>query len=294
METTIKQAIEGKRVLVIGIGGGCDVISAYALCEHFKKNYGPSTICYGNTISPRDLSGTEKITDYIYKFSEATEIITIAPKQNTYHTIVIEQSLPRDTHGSPFLFVLPSEGGESIESVTQKNKDLLGNTIKTFSGQWDTIIGVDGGGDSLTGGIDFKKHPAFGRDRQMLTVLSSLGVNFFHMIIGPCCDGESTHFQMNDFVTRAGEYHLGSFQVNETMATVMQDLSKTMAVTRTTNLISAAFFGDLDELQDNRGNVQINRGIKPWIPLKWLTDILVFQWPHAMDPCLLFEDDLPE
>merc|ERR1719320_1044554 len=60
------------RILVIGMGGGCDVFSAYAVCLSLKKIFGQEhNILYANTKSvsflKSDLEGHEKITEGLYK-----------------------------------------------------------------------------------------------------------------------------------------------------------------------------------------------------------------------------------
>jgi hypothetical protein len=58
--------------------------------------------------------------------------------------------------------------------VFNTNKLSLLEDIKQL--QFDYIFGVDTGGDSLTGGIDWHDHPSLGRDRQMLALLTWVGV----------------------------------------------------------------------------------------------------------------------
>lgn len=49
----------------------------------------------------------------------------------------------------------------------------------------------------MTGGVDFDGgHPELSPDRQVLHMLTELGVPFVHVVVAPCCDGESTFRQM--------------------------------------------------------------------------------------------------
>merc|ERR1711933_639850 len=53
------------------------------------------------------------------------------------------------------------------------------------------VVGVDCGGDSLSGGVEGKQNIEAGRDRQMLNCVRASGIPFVHVVLGPGCDGET-------------------------------------------------------------------------------------------------------
>ena len=65
---------------------------------------------------------------------------------------------------SPVLCVVPAKKG-TVEEVTRTNSAALVPEIQALGFEW--VVGVDAGGDSLTGGIDFMEggSPEVGRDR---------------------------------------------------------------------------------------------------------------------------------
>lgn len=280
------ERVDGKNILVVGLGGGCDVISALAVRDSIKLNYSPKQIYCATTTGPRDFTDCEQVFPNIYKLPKHAK--EIDPSVSTYKTILIENSMPRDEYGSPFLFVVPHRDNGSINEITNRNKDAVLPGIKQLN-SWDLIIGVDAGGDSLTGGIDFLLDPALGRDRQMLTILATSGIPFIHYLLAPCCDGESSQELMNQCVSQADTLgmYLGYFKIQKEIAETMKRLSLALSPNRTTNIISNSVLELQSEELIHDSVVLVDRGIKPTIPLFWLQVVLVFEWPCDMTPSLL-------
>jgi len=273
------EKIQGKTVLVVGLGGGCDVISAYCMAKYIKE-FSPKKVLYGNTIGPRTIPDAQELYPNVFSFSTPPIPLDTSCVQPYWGTVRIEQSLPQDGEGSPFLFVVPHREGGSIHEITQRNKHALKHIVEME--KWDLIIGVDAGGDSLTGGIDFKAHPALGRDRQMLTVLSSLGIEFWHLLIAPCCDGETSREEMDRFLqlSCSEQLVLGSFHLPSSVIESLEHYSKGLSNERTTNIIVNAS-RSLDEM------LTIPRGIRPQVPTNWMKTVIVLKWPSTMTACYL-------
>lgn len=286
--------LSNKRVLVLGIGGGCDVITAHSVAQMFVVPQSPSLLLYGNTIGPRkDLAALPQKSSYIYAMQPG-EPIPIVQGDECYGSIRIEASLPRDAHGSPYLFVVPHRDG-SVEHVTAQNRLALVKDIEQM--EFDFIFGVDAGGDSLTGGIDWEKHPALGRDRQMLSVLTSVSnAQFYHLMVSPCSDGESSYETMTtclDEMVKRNHYK-GYFECDPLIPT-LKEVCSVLSPKRTPNILVRAFQRELeivakqsnstsDESQDEGPFVKVPRGIEPQVPLEWLVNCYVFEWPRDLDP----------
>ena len=81
----------------------------------------------------------------------------LCPGDEGYGSTRTECSVdPRGPEGAPFLFVVPKDGksGLSIEEVTKANGDAIASALKAL--RVDQALAVDLGGDSLTGGLDFR------------------------------------------------------------------------------------------------------------------------------------------
>jgi len=281
--------ITNKKVLVLGIGGGCDAITAFSIAQECIK-YNPNEIYYGNSIGPRKLDGWIQQTQFIFS-SPIGDSVPILYGDNCNGSVRIEESLPRSSNGSPYIFMVPFREG-NIQDTTKKNKEALVSDITEM--KFDFIFGVDAGGDSLTGGIDWKLHPSLGRDRQMLTILSSIpNTVVYHFLVAPCCDGETTHKVMQYYLDVAclnGHYR-GCFSV-DSLIPILKNCSKSLSETRTPNIIVNAYEKKLEYDPPNQNLlVRIYRGLNPTVPIKWLTTCFVFEWPQNMDPCYCLLDN---
>ena len=281
-----REWINNKRVLIIGLGGGCDVVSTLAIRDSIKSSYSPKELFCGTTTGPRDFQTCIEVFPNVYKLPQ--EVKELDPSVSTYKTILIESSMPRDEYGSPFLFVVPHRDNGSVKEITNRNKEAVLPGIKQLN-QWDLIIGVDAGGDSLTGGIDFQMDPALGRDRQMLTILATSGIPFIHYLIGPGCDGESSVNLMKNCILQADSMgmYLGHFHIDDITANTMKNLSTALSPKRTTNILADAVLNYPKVNADDDTMILVDRGLKPDIPLFWLQSVLVFKWPSDMDTSLL-------
>jgi len=278
--------LSGKRVLVVGLGGGCDSIMAYAVA---KDMVAPLTkakvVVYGNTIGDRPLEHHPSLTQYIKTVPPGVPRPIEPEDKGCYHTTKIEQSLPRGPEDSPLLFVIPFTSGSDLDDVFERNKQALLDGIKGLN--FDFIFGVDTGGDSLTGGIDWTDHPALGRDRQMLALLTWVGVPMFHLMISPTSDGESSMELMQHYfdLAIAAGFYKGKFECDSIIETC-RTFTKPLLPNRTPNIMVSAFDDTLQKVDDK---MIVPRGLRPQVPREWLISGYVFCWPSDMKPDYMLE-----
>ncbi|KAL3908407.1 MAG: hypothetical protein SGPRY_009809, partial [Prymnesium sp.] len=157
----------GERGLVLGMGGGCDVLAALSLSLAWRRLSHPSaTVVYATCISPRPLpDGCEEVAPGLYRLP--SETVPLSPGDDAYGSVRLELSLPRGEEGSPFLLVVPHDSSEDgdIEELSAVNAQAIHASLLAL--QVDRVLAVDLGGDSLTGGIAFKGNVELGRDRQV-------------------------------------------------------------------------------------------------------------------------------
>jgi len=277
--------LTGKKVLVIGLGGGCDCLVAYAFAKDIVQ---PRTHCgitvYANTIGPRNMKGHLQLAPYIYA-APPGEPVPVTPGDNCYSTTKIECSLPRGQEHSPLIFIVPQNKGNDIGQVFQHNKSSLLPDLALMG--FDFIFGVDTGGDSLTGGIDWHDHPAMGRDRQILAILTWLpSVPFLHCMFAPCSDGESSYELMQQSIDSAitSGHYKGQFSCAP-MINSLRLVSAPMGPTRTPCIMLQAWDKKLQHAPaPNQDKVIVQRGICPVVPSEWLVTAYVFEWPKNINP----------
>jgi hypothetical protein len=249
------------RILVLGMGGGCDVVASRGLAARIRALVGEegdssplagSTVLFGNCIGPRKLEGYTKLAPRVWRASgDPVAAVEIVRRSACYGTAHLEQSVTLEStaqeNSSPLsspnandrahLFVvstsvsiidphktnlldldddlrarfspwlgrkdsqLKQEDAQfradfdaQLYAITAMNIDSLVNGLQHL--KIDVVIGVDNGGDSLTGGADFQNDCRDARDVQVLASLiaaQELGVcRFLHVVFGPGCDGESS------------------------------------------------------------------------------------------------------
>jgi len=248
----------GRRVLVVGLGGGCDIISAYALAR-WLMSCRPKQVVYGNTKKTEDQS-VDLLSPHIGRFPGPPE--PLRPSVRTHGTALIDRSIPRGNDGCPLIFLLPRRETEDRE---------LREEIKGLG--YDLLIGVDTGGDSLA---EMASHGRYGRDLRMLRVLQSTELPVTHVVIAPGSDGEGSYERLAGCLSqqeKRGRFQ-GSFGL-EPMIPILKRFAASLPPTRTPNIITAAFEGRLTSAGLS-GYVEVPRGIRPVVPLDWLTRGFVF------------------
>jgi len=273
------------RIFVIGMGGGSDIFSAYAVCLSLSKRFGQDhDFLYATTKSvsflKTDLSGHEKLTEGLYKVPPKRIILSKECAKSCYGTSKLAQSLPRHKNGSPFILVLPTES-KDLKTALRENEAAMKNAFTIL--KTDFIIGVDTGGDSITGGLDWVRDVRLGRDVQTQNAIVKSGIPHLILAFGPGCDGESSVKTMNEAVTTLNEQgcFLGSFPLKDILRGV-RDMTKNLGAMRTPNICYTAVTGQTPKEMDSltRDGVEYFKLVRHhstrWIPRAWLSYGLAF------------------
>lgn len=231
--------LAGQRALVVGLGGGSDAITAYAIARGLGAH-----VAYANTKHALD-------ADLILLSPHIGRLPDRAPIAGTTK---IERRLPRGPHGSPL--VLACGRDEPTAALARELAALA----------FDCVIGVDTGGDAL----DTSWRGSRGRDRRMVDVLGGLGVPVLLAVVAPGSDGQQSRDAIEaaiDAAHAAGRY-LGAFSLAPYVP-ILRDHGRYLGADRTPNIICQAF-------DDARDPVEVPRGQRPRIARSWLTSGLVF------------------
>jgi Protein of unknown function (DUF1152) len=251
--------LRGKRVLVVGIGGGCDIISAYAVA-HLLKEAEAGTIVYADTKRFCE-DELEPVQSRVFRVP--ARIRPLRPGCEAHGTTLIEQSIPRGPDGCPFVLCLGD---------TQADRQTLQEEIESFA--FDIVVAVDTGGDAVS---DAPESGMEGRDKQMLRVLCGLSAECLLVVVAPGSDGESTHDDLRSVLDEdsANSRLRGWFSLEPALPMLSQ-LASPLEPTRTPNIIVSAFEDRLDS-GDAPGELLVPRGIWPSIPRSWLTAAVVLE-----------------
>ena len=247
--------IHGQRGLILGLGGGSDIISAYAV-QFLFPNYKKAQIIYGNTKRSLDadlIPVRESICRLPEKVGDLTE------GESFMGSTLIDQSIPKGFKHCPYIFRCSAS---SLRSLPDEIVSL----------GFDFILGVDTGGDAL---IDNAMSGEGGRDKMMVEVLKRTGLEFQVILLGPGSDGESTYYDFEDTVKRfiKSNRYLGCFSL-EPLLPRIRDFAQNLSEYRTPNIILSAW---KDNLEKNKyGWVYVPRGIRPAIPKEVLLRGFVF------------------
>jgi hypothetical protein len=251
--------VEAKRVLVAGVGGGCDIITAYALAEQLRAGQ-PRTLVYANT--KRSIHhGLTHLTKHIYCIPRWMRALRfLASKRNPTR---IEQRLPPGDEGSPWILHL------------SKHSDSRHRLAEELAAQgFELIIAVDTGGDAV---VESATSGERGTDKLALAALKSLGAPFLLVVAGPGCDGEAPFAdlaQAFEQLRSEGRY-LGCFSLGPLMP-VFAAYGASLEAIRTTNILLAAHERRL-ETAGQPDTFIVPRRVQPAIPAAWLLRAFVFQ-----------------
>lgn len=245
-------AVAGKSVFVLGLGGGCDVITAYAVSTLLDGT--SARIVYGNTkVGP--VGPVEELTPHIVRVASPPPEPGQRPRGRG--KAAIDHAVPRNAHGSPWIVRLDDEDAE---------RALVGE-ISALG--FDVILGTDAGGDSL--GRDPHE-----RDQRMLRVLLHTSAPVLHVVVAPGCDGESNVADLRTAMENriaSGRYR-GYFALDP-MLPVLREHSFGLSDARTPRIVLRAAAGELSRTHD--GNVIVPRGCNPVVPPEWLANAFVFE-----------------
>ena len=245
----------GRKLLVLGLGGGCDVITAFALARLLEGRSGCG-IVYGNT-KQGSVGPNESVTAHVRRLFEPPP----AAGRPRLGRSAIDRSVPRGPEESPWVFLLDDETAE---------QELPGE-IRSLG--FDAVIGVDTGGDSIAGRPGRKR---LGRDRRMLRVLQRTGLPLLHVVAAPGSDGECSFEEVRAALRAQTERGCsrGCFSL-EPILPDLRALSGPLSPVRTARIILAAADGQLESTPD--GRLVVPRGRRPAVTAGWLTTGFVFE-----------------
>lgn len=268
--------LNSKRIFVIGIGGGSDIVGAYAISRITQNSNPISIISYGLCISYKnDYSGFTKLNENLYVRSiehienpdELHTSLALAIKMKEYDTAI----------GAPFLIARPPKYDKlknqfSVSDYHVMVKNSFENAINVINP--DLIIAVDLGGDSLTCGVE----DDYSFDRTGLRALRQIGKPFIYMILGPGCDGESTIEMLQSAIEKEISFNslIGEFSLDEVVKYMHPVSSNTLSSDRTPNIISNAKRKIEDEPELRSVCIEIERHRRPTIPIEWLVKGIAF------------------
>jgi hypothetical protein len=244
-----------KKVLLLGLGGGCDIITAFALCELWKESL--TEVIYANT-KTGNVGPVEPVTPHVLRVTGP--LLEPGSRARGVGRAKIDHSVPLHPNGSPWIVLLKDEQAEQ----------QLANEIRSLG--FDQLIGVDTGGDSIA---TKKGRGHLGRDQRMLAILQQTGLPLLHVVVAPGSDGESTFTDLQSAFTEqeAQGYYLGCIDLEPILGT-LRSLSASLSPTRTPRIILAAAADQLPHANGDR--VIVPRGCKPVVPRAWLTTGFVF------------------
>lgn len=248
--------VTSQRVFVLGLGGGCDILTAFALARLLDA--GPTgVVSYGNT-KKGDAGAIEPISPHILRVTGP--LVEAGRRVRGRGKAWLDHAVPRTADGSPFIVLLDSEDAE---------RELVGE-LRSLA--FDLIVGVDTGGDSVA---VKRGRGRFGRDQRMLAVLRATHVPLLHVVVAPGSDGEADAEDIQTaFAARAavGEFR-GRFSLGPMLPTY-EAFRECLSPERTPRIVLAAFKGELARTDD--GRLIVPRGRKPKVPAEWLTTGFVF------------------
>jgi hypothetical protein len=247
--------VTGRRVLVLGLGGGCDVITAFAVSRLLDFEQATAVI-YANT-KTAGVGRADAVTEHIRRVPGPRR--EPSRRKDGHGTTRIDQTVPRGPEGCPWIFLLDDAEAETA----------LAGEVRALA--FDLILGVDTGGDSI---VALPAKMA-GRDQRMLRVLRQTGVPLLHVVVAPGSDGESDAAELSRAfaaAAAAGRYR-GCFVLDPVLP-IFRALSEGLNPQRTPRIILAA----VDERLEKRGDgrVVVPRGRHPVVPRGWLTRGFVF------------------
>ncbi len=251
--------IEGKRLLVLGIGGGCDIVSAYALASLIPRD-GGRKVFLGNTKSGnRFKAGLEAVSAHISKLPPEGTRVEAQEGGWQFGTAKIDLRIPRGDDGATYLIKAPKKPEEYAQAADE---------IRALG--IDFVLAVDTGGDVLKPVGDKP-----GRDQRMWGIIQRTGLPSMLAVVAPGVDGETSHEEMKGLLKARLDTGalLGAIPL-ESLIPIFDQLKTSYGKNRTPNLILRAWKQELPGPLP--GLVTIPRHEKPAYPREWMFRAVVF------------------
>jgi hypothetical protein len=244
--------LSGRRVLLAGLGGGCDIFTAHAF-RQVLAGAGAADFIDANAKRPDRCGPT---------CGALSPHVLLAPG--------VQDGINEPADGGmlshSLILVVPAHGDE--RSFVDEVRGL----------GCDFIFGIDAGGDSLA--------PAAlsgpeGRDKLMLRLLRQVGLPLHHVVVAPGCDGETTADALAKAMSQeaARSRYRGCFSL-EPLYPDLRRLAVGLTSERTPCIMLAAA-ARLTAGARPDDTMLVERDRKPEIPLAWLTRGFVFERKRA-------------
>ena len=275
--------------LVIGAGGGADIITAIAVIEsqlfglNSRKCY-PGVAKSSRTNITGPLSGEFKTNLNRVRhasLSLGTHLIqthpnAIKPSQKGNGKIVqrwksplMEECLDR-VGAEPYFILHGLKGQDTIDVAKMEMKEFC--EVRNI----EQIIAVDNGGDIMA---EFDDIEDAGRDQKVLEVLMSLDICTYVIVVAPGADGDFTQVELAQMKNRFGNIHedLGHFDIS-IFQPIYQKYSGWMGATRTHNIVNESW----KVSKNGEGNMTVKRGTgarkrQQIIPHRWIQSGWLFK-----------------
>ena len=246
MESIEALAKRARFALVMGIGGGGDVVGAIPTSRYLRL-LGVKTILGGLTweryvVDPEP--GPRKM-DEIENITLISPTVGLAnPLTKTKKGIRFTESIVAEALGEETILVDLNQGVQGVISGLNEAISKLGI---------DLFVGVDVGGDVLAEGTESGLHSMLA-DSVMLASMVNLNVPAVLGVLGYGSDGELNHERLNEIVARIAKYggYLGARGLTpEDVKVLEQIIGKTK--TEATALAVDAAKGRIGEVQIRGG-----------------------------------------
>jgi hypothetical protein len=218
-----------KNILIVGVGGGCDIFFAYTFYKYLLSflHHNVNMVIGNTRRSNKSNSHLIMISEHIYGILSynLTKIVKTKP-----HLRLDVELLPHSDNIK--VFILPEKD----------NQDECQELIDEVQFEkWNMIISVDVGGDSLFSDDENKSKD--NRDVEMIEVLKSvqnkIKCEYYHIVFGLSSDGEYEE----DILIKALHIHIqnkqviGTFLISNDMYLSLEPFSKYFKDDRTLNII---------------------------------------------------------
>jgi hypothetical protein len=226
-----------KHTLVMGLGGGADVITAWALAQRLDRG-AAGRITVANT--------KHELEPDLLRVSDHIGRVPPGPPPVRCRT-----TLDRALREAPLIVALPR---------TAPLEPLAAEVRALGCDQW---IGVDTGGDVLVGGRVSPK----GRDQRMLEVLRRTGQPGWLVVVAPGADGQTRTERMAEAMARWSPLGTGSVA---SLVPTFREFADRLQPHRTPRVVLDAV--DRPEIDP----VEVPRGCRPRVPRAWLVTVFLY------------------
>lgn len=250
MIETFEEVTEVERALVIGIGGGGDVVSTISTARLLEL-FGIEVVLGGVTWIPvpRDMRPGPRSIDELRDVDPiADHIAAVTPECETIDGISLpEAQVAASVHNEVVVL-------DITEGVDPLREDLDATVTKR---EIDLVIGIDAGGDALAVGNETGiKSPL--ADAVGLALLDEVDVSSMLGVIGYGSDGELTHDELDDAISKlAGEDALlGAWGITPDIRQEVEDVLQRVETEASRIPIEAAR-GDFSDRSIRSGRRQV-------------------------------------